>query len=147
MPYSLAVRQIACPRLVHAPRLVGVNRSRFYLWVLLSLAIPVQGIAAIAPQLACFESGSLTALLDPTQAVPALTMHCHDARPGEAASPPPCCGDSCPDMAGCAASLAAGVSSPALPAFDRRAVPDDRYLLPDLPARLSHPFRPPAVSL
>lgn len=115
--------------------------------MLLALALPVQGITAIAPQLACFESRSLTVSLDPTQAVPALTMDCHEARPGEAASAPPCCGDSCPDMAGCAASLAAGVSSPASPAFARRAVPDDRYLLPDVSARLSHPFRPPAVSL
>ena len=118
-----------------------MRRLRMWVPLLLSLVLPVQGMAAIAPQLVCFSSGSGAA--DSTEVV---TMDCHDGMARDAAKAPPCCGDSCPDMAACASSLAVSVTSLRLPAVERRMAPDDRYLLPQLACRLSHPFRPPAVS-
>ena len=118
-----------------------MSRLRICLLFVLALALPIEGIASVAPQLACFGSGSTTA-----EPVAAVTMHCHDGQSGDAAKVPPCCGDSCPDMAACAASLAVSANSLRLPAAERRMAPVDHYLLPELASRLSHPFRPPAVT-
>lgn len=116
-------------------------RLRTWLLLLLALALPVEGIASVAPQLECFGSGSTT-----VESVAAVTMHCHDGQSVDAAKAPPCCGDSCPDIAACAGLLAVSVSSLRFPAAERRMAPDDRYLLPEIASRLAHPFRPPAVS-
>lgn len=116
-------------------------RLRMWLLLVLAVALPVEGIASVAPQLACFRSGSGTA-----DSVAAVTMHCHDAKSADAAKTPPCCGDSCPDMVACSASLAVSATGLRLPAAERRMAPDDHYLLPEIASRLSHPFRPPAVS-
>lgn len=116
-------------------------RSRTYLWLLLALTLPVQGIAAVAPRLACLDAAAGTAVT-----AAAATMHCHGTQSADPARPPPCCGDHCPDMAACAVTPAVSAPSLVLPAPEQRIALDDRYRLPESVSRLSSPFRPPAIS-
>lgn len=114
-------------------------RPRFFLWVILALAIPVQAISAVSPNLACFEHAAGTA--------PAVQMDCHDTEASEEPAPPSCCGDACPDMTFCAATAAVSITAMTLVSVGQFTVPDDDYLLPLLASRLSSPFRPPAISI
>lgn len=113
-------------------------RFHLGLWLMLSLAVLVQTIAAESPRDACFEQAASD--------VPAMHMDCHDHQASNAAEPPPCCGDSCPDMAACAAAQLATSASTTSLAIEAPATPDDAYLLPRFLPQLWTPFRPPTNS-
>lgn len=116
-----------------------MSRSRFCVWVILALALPVQTIAAVSPPPACFEHEAGTA--------PIAQMDCHDQQASEDSGSPSCCGDSCPDMAFCAATPAVSATAMTLSGVGQFAAPDDHYLLPLVSSRLSSPFRPPTISV
>lgn len=122
-------------------------RSRLYVWVILALALPVQTIAAVSPQPACFEHAPFTAPFTAPGTTPVVQMDCHDTQASEDSGPPSCCGDACPDMTFCAATPAVSATAMALPGVGQFAAPDDHYLLPLVSFRLSSPFRPPTISI
>ena len=114
-----------------------MSGCRLCLLLLLAVAIPVQTIAAVSPQLTRFEHV--------TSGGPGAHMDCHVGQASDVPEPPSCCGDACPDMTVCAAAHAVSATTLAsLPAGPVTA-PDDHYLLPPVSSRLSSPFRPPTT--
>ena len=99
--------------------------SRVCLLLLLAVAMPVQTIAAVSPQL--------------------THRGCHSGQTSDAPAPLTCCGDACPDMAVCAAAHV--VSSATVVSVDvgPLVAPVDHYLFPLVFSRLSAPFRPPTI--
>lgn len=112
--------------------------SRLALRLLLAVTISVQTVAAADIRFACIEqqAGSTTA----------VHPDCHASDAADSQESAPCCGDTCPDMAFCAAGHAASTPAGVQASIDRDANPFDGYLLPPASTRLSLPFRPPATS-
>jgi hypothetical protein len=114
-----------------------MHSLRLLLCLLIALAMPVQAIAAAAPRLACLHGGSDSAA--------SANMDCH-GDPASDPAAPPCCGDACPDMAVCAATPAVNATALLPSVTGPVAAPPVLYLIPTPDARLSNPFRPPAIS-
>lgn len=115
-----------------------MSGSRILLWVLLALALPVQGMTALTSRLG---AGHAQSGVDS-----AAVMDCHDAQSSDAATLPPCCGEHCPDMTACVASAAMNSTNRSPPVIGRTGAPEDSYVLPEFNPRLTSPFRPPTVS-
>ena len=77
--------------------------SRLCLSLLLVVAIPVQTIAAVSPQLTRFEPV--------TSGGPGGHMDCHAGQASDVPEPPSCCSDACPDMVVCAAAHAVSATT------------------------------------
>ncbi len=129
------------------------SRLCLLLLLLLAVAIPVQTIAAVSPQLTRFEhvtSGG-PSLHGPGLHGPGLhgadvQMDCHVGQASDVPELPSCCGDACPDMTVCAAGHALSPATVALSPVELLMSPADHYLFPPVSARLSSPFRPPTIS-
>ena len=115
-----------------------VLRTRPFVWLILTLALSVQAIAAVSPQLTRPENA--------TRVAPGMHVDCSVAQTSDAAELPACCGDACPDMTVCAAAHAMSATTQVGSVVGAVAAPDDQFLLPAVASRLSSPFRPPTHS-
>jgi len=102
-----------------------MSRFRLCLLLLLAVAMPVQAIAAVRPQL--------------------THMDCHSGQTSDVPAPPACCGDACPDMTVCAAAHVVSAATVASVDVGPLMAPVDHYLFPLVFSRLSSPFRPPTI--
>ena len=99
--------------------------TRPCLFLLLAVAMPVQTIAAVSPQL--------------------THRDCHSGQASDAPAPPACCGDACPDMSACAAAHVVSAVTVVSVDVGPLMAPVDHYLFPLVFSRLSAPFRPPTI--